>query len=131
MPGTVYCRSGALNVDLGRPYLKMTLQCFTAPTPSQQSLKRLAVKSGLPYRIFGSMKFYERKEVKDVVAYLTALTNKEDSLRLARIINEPKRGIGDSTVNPCADCSRRGCNPYPKSLQRRAATPTCRELLES
>ena len=56
------------------------------------------LKSGVPYRIYGGMKFYERKEVKDVVAYLTVLVNPLDDLRLRRILNEPKRGIGDTTV---------------------------------
>ncbi len=56
-------------------------------------------RSGIPYRILGGLRFYERKEIKDVIAYLCVINNTSDNLRLKRIINEPKRKIGDSTVN--------------------------------
>ena len=62
------------------------------------AIEEALLKSGVPYRIYGGMKFYERKEVKDVVSYLTVLVNPRDDLRLRRILNEPKRGIGDTTV---------------------------------
>lgn len=54
-------------------------------------------KNGIPYRIIGGTKFYERKEIKDIIAYLSVINNPADSLRLSRIINEPKRGIGEAT----------------------------------
>ena len=54
-------------------------------------------KSGVPYRIIGGTKFYDRKEIKDIIAYLSVINNPSDALRLSRIINEPKRGIGDAT----------------------------------
>lgn len=54
-------------------------------------------KSGIPYRIIGGTKFYERKEIKDIIAYLSVINNPADILRLNRIINEPKRGIGEAT----------------------------------
>lgn len=54
-------------------------------------------KSGIPYRIIGGTKFYERKEIKDIIAYLSVINNPSDNLRLNRIINEPKRGIGEAT----------------------------------
>ncbi len=63
------------------------------------AIEEALLKSGVPYRIYGGMKFYERKEVKDVIAYLTILANPLDDLRLRRVINEPKRGIGDATLN--------------------------------
>lgn len=53
------------------------------------------IKNGIPYEIYGGQKFYERKEIKDILAYLRVLSNPADSLSLARIINVPKRGIGD------------------------------------
>ncbi len=62
-------------------------------------IEETLIKSGVSYRIFGGMKFYERKEIKDIVAYLTALVNRDDVLRLRRIINEPKRGLGDVAVD--------------------------------
>ncbi|HBH94217.1 MAG TPA: superfamily I DNA and RNA helicase [Ruminococcaceae bacterium] len=54
-------------------------------------------KSGVPYRIIGGTKFYDRKEIKDIIAYLSVINNNFDTVRLQRIINEPKRGIGDAT----------------------------------
>ena len=62
------------------------------------TLETTFAKSGIPYRIIGGTRFYERKEIKDVIAYLCVIANPGDSLRLKRIINVPKRGIGDVTV---------------------------------
>ena len=56
------------------------------------------VRAGVPYRVYGGQRFYARKEVKDLLAYMRALANPEDDLAVQRIINEPKRGIGLSTV---------------------------------
>lgn len=54
-------------------------------------------KSGIPYRIVGGTKFYDRKEIKDILAYMSVINNNFDTVRLSRVINEPKRGIGDAT----------------------------------
>ncbi|MFT3951087.1 MAG: 3'-5' exonuclease [Oscillospiraceae bacterium] len=62
------------------------------------SLEQGMIAAGIPYKIFGGLKFYDRKEIKDVLAYLHVINNNADMLRLRRIINEPKRGIGDATV---------------------------------
>ena len=62
------------------------------------SLESVFAKSGIPYRILGGTRFYERKEIKDIVAYLCLISSTQDNLRLKRIINEPKRKIGDATV---------------------------------
>jgi len=56
------------------------------------------VRMGLTYRVYGGLKFYDRKEVKDIIAYMRCLVNPDDDVATRRIINEPKRGIGDSTV---------------------------------
>jgi DNA helicase-2/ATP-dependent DNA helicase PcrA len=56
------------------------------------------VRRGLPYTVVGSVKFYDRKEIKDAVAYLKALVNPADEVSVKRVINEPKRGIGSTTV---------------------------------
>jgi len=68
-------------------------------------IERQLVRSAIPYRIIGGHRFYERKEIKDATAYLTVICNPGDSVRLRRIINEPKRGIGDTTVNNAARIS--------------------------
>ena len=62
------------------------------------TVERQLVKSGIPYRIVGGTKFFERKEIKDVLSYFHILSNSGDSVRLKRIVNEPKRGIGETTV---------------------------------
>lgn len=62
------------------------------------SLERVFVACGIPYKVFGGVKFYDRKEIKDMVSYLSFINNENDILRLKRIINEPKRAIGDATV---------------------------------
>ncbi len=61
------------------------------------------VRAGVPYRIIGGLRFYERKEIKDALAYLTLINNTADNVRLRRIINEPKRGIGDTTLNHASE----------------------------
>lgn len=63
------------------------------------SVERSLVRSGIPYRIIGGHKFYERMEIKDALAYLSVIANHDDNLRFERIINVPKRGIGAVTVN--------------------------------
>ena len=56
------------------------------------------VRAGIPYRIVGGMKFYDRREVKDALAYLRALVNPDDEVSWKRIVNTPKRGVGDTSV---------------------------------
>lgn len=63
------------------------------------SVERAFTNSGIPYRVFGGLRFYDRKEIKDMIAYLSVVNNPYDMLRLKRIINEPKRSIGDATVS--------------------------------
>ena len=60
-------------------------------------------RSGIPHRIIGGHRFYDREEIKDMTAYLQVINNPDDDVRLRRIINRPKRGIGDTTVNKAAD----------------------------
>ncbi|MAD51720.1 MAG: UvrD-helicase domain-containing protein [Candidatus Marinimicrobia bacterium] len=63
----------------------------------EDSLRR----NGIPYKIIGGIRFYERKEVKDLLAYLQLLVNKQDTISLRRVINFPPRGIGLKTVDKC------------------------------
>ena len=62
------------------------------------TIERTFAKSGIPYRIIGGVRFADRKEIKDIVAYLQLIQNHNDDERLVRIINEPKRKIGDKTI---------------------------------
>ena len=69
-------------------------------------VERALVKADIPYRVYGGMRFYDRKEIKDITSYLAFINNPNDMLRFRRIISEPKRGIGDSTVVLIDDISR-------------------------
>ena len=64
-----------------------------------RTLQTAFAKSGIPFRVVGDLGFYERKEIKDMIAYLSVLSYTGDNLRLKRIINEPKRKIGQTTVD--------------------------------
>lgn len=62
------------------------------------AMERMFIRNNIPYKIYGGTRFYERKEIKDILAYLSVINNENDVLRFHRIVNEPKRGIGDATV---------------------------------
>ncbi|MDR3313972.1 MAG: UvrD-helicase domain-containing protein [Oscillospiraceae bacterium] len=66
------------------------------------TLETAFVRAGIPYRIIGGHRFYDRKEIKDMLAYLTVLANPADEIRLRRIINEPRRGVGETSVQAAA-----------------------------
>jgi len=67
------------------------------------AIENVLARSGIPYRVVGGFRFYERKEIKDIIAYLCVINNHNDEIRLRRIINEPKRGIGGVTISNAAD----------------------------
>ena len=69
-------------------------------------VERALVRADIPYRVYGGMRFFDRKEIKDVTSYLAFINNPNDMLRFRRIIGEPKRGIGDSTIALIDDISR-------------------------
>ena len=68
-----------------------------------RALEEALISQGISYRMVGGLKFYDRKEIKDIIAYLKLLYNRHDSQSLKRIINVPKRSIGDSTVKKVQD----------------------------
>lgn len=70
------------------------------------SVERAFTAAGIPYKVFGGMRFYDRKEVKDMLAYLSFINNPYDIVRMRRIINEPKRNIGEATVAAVEQISR-------------------------
>ena len=63
-------------------------------------------KDGIPYRIYGGLSFYQRKEIKDIIAYFRLVVNPDDEEAFRRIINYPARGIGNTTVQKILDCSQ-------------------------
>ncbi|MDO5755799.1 MAG: 3'-5' exonuclease [Tissierellia bacterium] len=80
------------NVDLNDVAILYRTNAQSRPFEEQM------LKEGIPYQVVGGLKFYDRKEVKDVLAYLRVIVNPRDNVSLLRIINTPKRGIGDRTV---------------------------------
>ena len=67
------------------------------------NLEQNLVRNGIPHRLIGGHRFYDREHIKDMTSYLQVINNPNDNIRLRRIINKPKRSIGDSTVNKAAE----------------------------
>ena len=70
-----------------------------------RAIEDILMREGLPYKVIGGLKFYERKEIKDIIAYLRLIHNTADNLSLKRIINEPKRGIGKTSLEKVQEIS--------------------------
>ena len=64
------------------------------------------MREGIPYKVVGGQKFYERKEIKDIIAYLRLINNSNDDVSFKRVINEPKRGIGKTSIDAVEDMAR-------------------------
>ncbi len=79
-------------------------------------VEEMLMRSSIPYKVFGGQKFYDRKEVRDVVAYLRVMVNPADDVSLRRIINVPKRAIGDSTVVELMNHARENDMPLYSAL---------------
>ncbi|WP_395725317.1 UvrD-helicase domain-containing protein [Nakamurella sp.] len=91
---------------------------FYRTNSASRSLEDVFIRNGMPYRIVGGVRFYERKEVKDALAYLRSIANPDDEINLRRILNTPRRGIGDraeATVSVFAERERIG---FGEALQR-------------
>ncbi|WP_184584097.1 DNA helicase PcrA [Lipingzhangella halophila] len=81
------------------------------------------IRTGLPYKIVGGVRFYERKEIRDVLAYLRVLANPEDTVSLRRILNVPKRGIGDRAEETIELFAARERISFAKALRRAEEAP--------
>ncbi|WP_211750260.1 DNA helicase PcrA [Paenibacillus sp. Marseille-Q4541] len=84
------------NVNKGKSYQDHAILYRT--NAQSRVIEEILIKSDIPYQIVGGIKFYDRKEIKDILGYLKLLSNPDDDISLTRIINVPKRGIGDTTV---------------------------------
>ncbi len=84
----------------GFSYSEMAV--FYRTNAQTRALEEIFIRSALPYRVIGGTKFYERQEIKDAFAYLVAISNVKDDLAVRRILNVPKRGIGDATETQLA-----------------------------
>lgn len=87
-------------------YLKLSDFVILYRMNSQsRAIEDIFRRENIPYKIIGGLKFYERKEIKDIIAYLRLIFNTSDNLSLKRIINEPKRGIGKTSLDNIQDIS--------------------------
>lgn len=87
----------SLTVGEGRRYSSFAVLYRT--NAQSRVFEEALIKKNIPYRIYGSIKFYERKEIKDIIAYLNYLHNPDDLVSFSRIINTPPRGIGEKTLS--------------------------------
>ncbi|QWU15796.1 DNA helicase PcrA [Paenibacillus sophorae] len=91
------------NVKKGKSYQDHAILYRT--NAQSRVIEEILIKSDIPYQIVGGIKFYDRKEIKDLLAYLRLLSNPDDDISLTRVINVPKRGLGDTTVAKLADAA--------------------------
>ncbi|MHA6481209.1 DNA helicase PcrA [Paenibacillus sp. strain BS8-2] len=99
------------NINKGRKFAHHAILYRT--NAQSRVIEEILIKSDIPYKIVGGIKFYDRKEIKDLLAYLRLMSNPDDDISLTRIINVPKRGIGDTTVGKLEEeAARRGVSIY-------------------
>ncbi|OIJ67420.1 DNA helicase PcrA [Streptomyces mangrovisoli] len=91
---------------------------FYRTNAQSRVFEEVFIRVGLPYKVVGGVRFYERKEVRDVLAYLRVLANPEDSVPLRRILNVPKRGIGDRAEAMIDALAQREKISFPQALRR-------------
>ncbi|MFH8607723.1 DNA helicase PcrA [Streptomyces sp. NPDC018029] len=91
---------------------------FYRTNAQSRVFEEIFIRVGLPYKVVGGVRFYERKEVRDVLAYLRVLANPEDAVPLRRILNVPKRGIGDRAEAMIDALSQREKISFPQALRR-------------
>ena len=84
------------------------------------------VTVGLPYRVIGGPRFYERKEIKDAIAYFEVIFNSANDLKFERIVNNPKRGLGEVSLRPIYDYARAKGIPLAQSARELADTEELR-----
>jgi len=99
----------------GRPYRDIAV--FYRINAQSRAIEEELVKHQIPYTIVGGMKFYERKEIKDILAYLKLIVNPSDGISLKRIINHPPRGIGEKTMERITVFSRENGLPLYEGMK--------------
>lgn len=87
--------------NMGKSYREFTILYRT--NAQSRLFEEGFLKYNIPYKVFGGMQFYQRAEIKDIVAYLTVINNPQDTINLSRIINVPKRKIGDKSIEKIRD----------------------------
>ncbi|WP_259557596.1 DNA helicase PcrA [Brachybacterium sillae] len=108
-------------VDAGRSTGDIAV--FYRTNAQSRSLEDQLVRMGLPYRVIGGTRFYERREIKDAIAYLHVLQNRDDEINLRRILNVPKRGIGDRAEAAVALLAEQERIGFAEALRRAEEAP--------
>ena len=96
---------------------------FYRTNAQSRSLEEILMRVGLPYKVVGGTRFYERKEIKDAISYLRAIANPSDDITVRRIINEPKRGIGDRAQGSIAALAEREGISFSAAMHRLDEAP--------
>jgi DNA helicase II / ATP-dependent DNA helicase PcrA len=91
---------------------------FYRTNAQSRSLEERLINRGIPYRVIGGTRFYDRKEIKDALAYLRVINNPDDDVNLRRILNEPKRGIGDKAESTISALAARDRTTFFEALRR-------------
>jgi ATP-dependent DNA helicase UvrD/PcrA len=93
---------------------------FYRTNAQSRVIEETLVRAGIPYRVVGGVRFYDRREVKDAMAYLRALVNPDDEVSWRRIVNVPKRGVGDTSVNKVGAYAQEHGMTFRDALQKAA-----------
>lgn len=105
-------------VDDGETYGQVAV--FYRTNAQSRAFEEAFIRTGMPYRVIGGVRFYERKEIRDAIAYLRAVANRDDDVSVRRIINEPKRGIGARSVDAIAERAARDRISFGEALRQYA-----------
>lgn len=114
---------------LGVPYDEIAV--FYRTNAQSRSVEDMMLRAGVPYRIVGGTRFFDRAEIRDVMAYLTLMVNPADDIAAKRVINTPRRGIGKTTIEYIDSAARMTGMPFmlaaelcvaDENLQMRART---------
>jgi DNA helicase-2/ATP-dependent DNA helicase PcrA len=96
---------------------------FYRTNAQSRAFEEVFIRAGLPYKVVGGVRFYERREVRDLLAYLRLIANPEDEVSLRRVLNVPRRGIGDRTEECVAVLAQRERISFAAALGRPADVP--------
>jgi ATP-dependent DNA helicase UvrD/PcrA len=91
-------------VDSGNPYKDNAI--LYRSNAQSRVIEEALIQAGIPYRVYGGMRFFERAEIKDALAYLRLIANRQDDAAFERVVNTPTRGIGDKTVSAARQYAR-------------------------
>jgi DNA helicase II / ATP-dependent DNA helicase PcrA len=105
-----------LSVEGGHRYGDTAV--FYRTNAQSRAFEEAFIRVGMPYKVVGGVRFYERREVRDAIAYLRAIANRADDISLRRILNVPKRGIGDRAEGAVADLAAREGISFGDALHR-------------